>query len=1358
MSIPARPYDPLYDGVYTVSGPRDHYRQQTMAGGFMVERCPDYANFTSDLPQYPSTTYRFKNSDKVPPFVDRAYHPDSRNPGDLRLKSDATQVQGHNRYKYFKRPMLAAADVTQTYKFSYGAAMPTQVVNEARSDAPKSKTVATQSDYRESEAQTTPWDPDYVLPTDPSVKQKYLSAKYNCAGPEVLTLKDMKFADGLPAGLNEIKHIEKLREKRAFEATLPPINDMSQLPLRQKMLEEWEEKEWREREEEILGVQEERIALLEQALQVREEEIEEENIRRVEARKTKLLSEKAAKFAYIQANRIKTMRHLIEQRKYVEKPRKLQKPTIVEQYANYGSTKYAPVQREGRFPETKPMGREIETEGYQPATLPAVLELESYLPARLLNPRISAPKRPDKLNFKERQDAAIQKDLKKVNDLLDSAKSTKGRGFGDCWPAPLSDTKTGKPGVQQSAAILAAERPSTPVLPPPSRSAREQAAVLLQRLLRGRAVQNTMYEGMTRHQDLIRELRYTEEVTEAGPLPEEIDVDIKADKLVGTALSQMLRILLDATSDDKQDFLTELDSWRQQRNQQRQAEAEQEERESASRGGGGGGVDVGIDAIALDEGALMAEADAMEAAAIKIQAAARGMHARRQVKAMKGADDTTPPSSAKKPAAPALDLTTWSEEDVERLVKAQATVRGHLTRNHFKAGQLGKNAQTPPPLLPEDSSADARAAASERSAAAHHDDKHFDPLHEEAATKIQAVQRGRRARKRVKELKRQKELLGYNVAPEHEAAVTKIAAVQRGRMARKRVAALRRKQMEEFAAASVLSATADVASFENAPEAEPSYSDVHEAAVVRIQAVQRGRQARAKVKNMQQQRQAAGVAAVDNSFTAEQNAAAVRIQAVQRGRAQRKRFEEMKKQESFKMPEVPRPASTTASLEGSIRSRGGAGGVGSEGSRPASRQDRPASRQDQGAMDESFNASMKGSLNGSLRPASRQSALNGSRPGSQAGSRPGSQAGSRPDQGGESSLLESMQRGSVAADQLETLRESNGGGEDGGEARMAEGEVGEDGEGLLPPPPKDVSEHLAAMSELRKQLVGEDDEEVSDSPGPGPHAGDMPAGLGESVLLGESAVLGESVAIDESAAMGESGMGGESAGVDESAVGESAGGEAGGEGDDGEAATPPGDEDQQQGEEESPGAAADTLDGEEAAAGVTGGGDDDVAERAASPPAEQQDESAGALDESPEPEPEPEPEVEPETGGDGPDDGDAPSASGGGDEGGEAVASPEDEGAESAEVAPEDAVDESAAVDESRDPDEGPADGEEAALDESALGESAVDESAAEAEGGDDGAGDGGEEAGGDEGMIDEGGEGEGGEQSGVLEENEGDE
>lgn len=74
-----------------------------------------------------------------------------------------------------------------------------------------SRTVGTQSDYRESEAQTMPWDVPYTLPEEPTVKQQYLSARHHCQGPELLTLRDLKLGRGLPVGLAEVEEIEKRR-------------------------------------------------------------------------------------------------------------------------------------------------------------------------------------------------------------------------------------------------------------------------------------------------------------------------------------------------------------------------------------------------------------------------------------------------------------------------------------------------------------------------------------------------------------------------------------------------------------------------------------------------------------------------------------------------------------------------------------------------------------------------------------------------------------------------------------------------------------------------------------------------------------------------------------------------------------------------------------------------------------------------------------------------------------------------------------------------------------------------------------------------------------------------------------------
>lgn len=139
---------------------------------------------------------------------------------------------------------------------------------------PRSRTVGTQSLYRESEAQTIPYSPDYVIPEEVGEKQATLMEKYNTDVPEILTLQKLKFANGLPPGLNELNHIDKLREKRAFEASLPPLHDTEQLPRRRAMMDVWEEKEWAERDREIEGLQEERLGILANALEVREANIE----------------------------------------------------------------------------------------------------------------------------------------------------------------------------------------------------------------------------------------------------------------------------------------------------------------------------------------------------------------------------------------------------------------------------------------------------------------------------------------------------------------------------------------------------------------------------------------------------------------------------------------------------------------------------------------------------------------------------------------------------------------------------------------------------------------------------------------------------------------------------------------------------------------------------------------------------------------------------------------------------------------------------------------------------------------------------------------------------------------------------
>jgi hypothetical protein len=94
--------------------------------------------------------------------------------------------------------------------------------------------------YRESEAQTDPYSPEYVI------------EKENA--PEVLTIAHLKYGKGLPASMAEMELIEQMREKRAFENALPPTSDEACFSLRRKLMEEQEFREWNKREDDIKRV------------------------------------------------------------------------------------------------------------------------------------------------------------------------------------------------------------------------------------------------------------------------------------------------------------------------------------------------------------------------------------------------------------------------------------------------------------------------------------------------------------------------------------------------------------------------------------------------------------------------------------------------------------------------------------------------------------------------------------------------------------------------------------------------------------------------------------------------------------------------------------------------------------------------------------------------------------------------------------------------------------------------------------------------------------------------------------------------------------------------------------------------
>lgn len=662
-------------------------------------------------------------------------------------------------------------------------------------DAPRSKTVGTQSTYRESEAQTIPYEPEYFVP-DPSeqtAKRAALAERNATEGgaPELLSIRHLTFASGLPAGAAEAEHIEKMRAKRAFEASLPPLSDAASLPLRKRLMEEWEEAEWAEREMEIARLQEERLDILRRAIDAREEKAErvaEARLRRV---RDGMLSEKHKKFASIQAKRLKALRKLGKNRAASFEDGDENKGSIVDEYADRASKKYVPDPVRGLVAHPK-----IDTAGYlldgvSRGSLDDAKAFYESIPteayewdAETAMARVFETRAPKVRVWERSAGGGVEE--KRAEAVLDAmyeetrrekrkaAAAAGGDDAGDGEPGAVTPEPATPGAVTPGGAAVAStpkpvaskrgpERPETPTLPPPmeSEDAAEtyRAVVRLQSLLRGRAEQNETFAGRERRSELIAELRLGETETGESSEPRGVGGLAAMERAAGAAGAAILRVL--ATKDpaardaafERTDLAArerdaaEMDAAaariqaiQRGRVARRKAAAERSTShpDSPTRGPGVSAARASLpDLAGFDE--------SERGMILKIQAAARGRAARRSVERIRRGEDpdsrrTTqnaprPPPPTERPLTPeeeaALDVAGLTPEEKAAVAKMQASARDLLLRG-----------EAPPDALGESSPAETAAAAKIQASAELHlarSDAVAAALDESASVKVDAV-------------------------------------------------------------------------------------------------------------------------------------------------------------------------------------------------------------------------------------------------------------------------------------------------------------------------------------------------------------------------------------------------------------------------------------------------------------------------------------------------------------------------------------------------------------------------------------------------------------------------------------------
>eukprot|EP00331_Platyophrya_macrostoma_P030688 CAMPEP_0176453828 /NCGR_PEP_ID=MMETSP0127-20121128/29490_1 /TAXON_ID=938130 /ORGANISM="Platyophrya macrostoma, Strain WH" /LENGTH=552 /DNA_ID=CAMNT_0017842801 /DNA_START=223 /DNA_END=1881 /DNA_ORIENTATION=+ len=357
--------------------------------------------------------------------------------------------------------------------------------------------------YRESEAQTDPYTPNYQVPEGEN--------------PEILTIAHLRWGEGLPATFDELETIEVNRERIAFEWALPPTSDEASFQLRKNLMKDQEEREWGKRDNEIKKVQNERMNLLKSALIEREKDTEERNAQRIQDVKIKKTEQKNRLIAKIQRKKIKVMRKMLKSRKEEGEPEL--RRDIIEEYHNFASRVYAGIAREGLSLDK--ISNKYEVQPLALTTYAGVGNLVQTVKPSLLETQVDVVKVMNQIDKAYTRGEKYHKvQLKKAQILIDgSPQKRREEAEQDAAKAnPKIIVRPDTPHYHESditkneaSRLQNLERYRT-------EEKVELAILLIQRLLRGRSKQNEMYEGKEKRLALIEELLI---VANVKPLSEE---------------------------------------------------------------------------------------------------------------------------------------------------------------------------------------------------------------------------------------------------------------------------------------------------------------------------------------------------------------------------------------------------------------------------------------------------------------------------------------------------------------------------------------------------------------------------------------------------------------------------------------------------------------------------------------------------------------------------------------------------------------------------------------------------------------------------------------------------------------------
>ena len=356
--------------------------------------------------------------------------------------------------------------------------------------------VSCQTMYRENDCQTDPFTPDFFVEEGQQ--------------PEVLAIMELKYGEGLPAGVGEVEMIDRVQRRKRVEAMLPQGNDEASTNQRLIELEKLEKLEWEEREAHIKHLQDNRLVQMEKALAKRETQREEQSRSRVEALKQTKLQEVERKLHTLQEKRLGTTRKIMASHTNPSNEKEVK--DVIKSHVLYGP-RHKPVQRSTLVDKVSTANYDVRPtlltfeEGIQEIERSAAPRIERVQLSKLAPPEQQAINQLES-NYKKRKAREVVDHLEHANKIVEQSHQAKSKA------ANIQDLYRATPRLQ---------RPDTPVLhlQGDGDEEKEEAILLIQRLLRGRAVQNDFYEGKERCHGLIEELQSASSARDANKVWED---------------------------------------------------------------------------------------------------------------------------------------------------------------------------------------------------------------------------------------------------------------------------------------------------------------------------------------------------------------------------------------------------------------------------------------------------------------------------------------------------------------------------------------------------------------------------------------------------------------------------------------------------------------------------------------------------------------------------------------------------------------------------------------------------------------------------------------------------------------------